>query len=193
MYEFAQWKKARVNIDYYIEFDGNFYSVPYQLIQELVDIRATISTVEIIHCGRRITSHKRNLGKRVYVTDEAHRPEKHRKFLEWTPERLVSWAASIGPNVAKLVQEVLTSKLHPEKGFRSCLGIIRLSKSYSAERMEAAATRAIDFRAISYTSFKSILDKGLDRVPFNPQDNSIPVLHDNILGSIYYKKDDNLC
>lgn len=186
-YEFALWKHARVNIDYHVEYNENYYSVPYQLIKEKVELRITANVIEVLHKGHRVASHQVSHKQRHYVTDDGHRPEAHRKYLEWTPERLIHWAESIGPNTANLIKAIFDSKLHPEQGFRFCLGIMRLGKSYSVERMEAATGRALACRAISYSSIKSILKKGLDQIPLPVQDTSVPISHVNIRGAKYYQ------
>lgn len=188
-YEFAVWKKARVNIDYHIEVEHNYYSVPYQLAQKEVDVRVTSGTVEVLHKGQRVALHPRSYGKGRFSTDPNHRPEKHQKYLEWTPSRLVSWAQTVGSDTAGLVQALLESRPHTEQGYRSCLGIMSLSKKYSHERLEAACRRALAIGAISYRSVKSILEKGLDQIP--PEDSlrrPQAVQHDNLRGPGYYSQ-----
>ncbi|GAW92111.1 IS21 family transposase [Calderihabitans maritimus] len=187
-YEFAEWKKVRVNIDSHIEFDKNFYSVPHQLLKEQVEVRATASTVEIFYKGQRVASHQRVYGKGRHQTEPKHLPRAHQKYLEWTPSRLIHWSETIGPNTAELVKKILESRPHPEQGYRSCLGIMRLSKAYPKERMEAAAKRALTIGATSYRSLKSILEKGLDRLELTPPVNSNTIHHENIRGAGYYSK-----
>ena len=185
-YEFAFWKKAKVNIDYHIEFEGNYYSIPYQLVGEYVELRISSSTLEVIHNHCRIASHRRTYGTRQHVTIPEHRPANHRFYAEWTPQRLVKWAQDIGDNTACFVEALLNARRHPEQAFRSCLGIMRLGRSYPAERMERTAIRALTFGAISYKSFKAILEKGLDQV--NPHEKAVipTVTHDNIRGAAYF-------
>lgn len=186
-YEFAQWKKARVNIDYHVEVDHNYYSVPYQLVREQVDVRLTSTTVEVLHKGQRVFSHPRSYGKGHYATDKKHMPMAHQKHLEWSPSRIIQWANTVGPNTAKLVQTILNSKPHLEHGYRGCIGIIRMGNLYSAERMEAAAQRALSFGTLSYRSVKSILEKGLDRIPpAEPTDMEPVTHHTNVRGVDYY-------
>jgi len=187
-YEFAEWKKARVNIDTHVEFEKNYYSVPHQLVREEVDIRATTGTVEIIFKGNRVASHKRVYGKGKYQTENTHLPRSHQKYLEWTPSRLIQWAEGIGDETAKLVKEILKSRPHPEQGYRSCLGIMRLGKAYPEERMEAAAKRALSIGATSYRSVKSILEKGLDKLEITPPVENTPIDHDNVRGASYYSQ-----
>jgi transposase len=128
-YDLSEWSKARINIDYHCVFDKNFYSVPYSLVQELVEIRSTPTTVEIFHNGQRVASHPRSHRNGETITNREHRPKSHQAHLEWTPSRMVSWAATIGPHTARLFERILEEKPHPEMGYRSCLGIIRLSSA----------------------------------------------------------------
>jgi len=186
-YEFAAWKKARVNIDYHIEVEGHYYSVPYQLIREKVEVRLTERTIEVFHRGKRVASHPRSFVRGQATTTPDHRPASHRAYLEWTPSRIVAWAQETGPATAALVEEIMRSKPHPEMGYRSCLGIIRLSKKFGGERVEAASSRAIACRAFSYKSVKSILSAGLDQLEALPSEErpAIPA-HENVRGPDYY-------
>ena len=140
-FDLSEWCRARVNIDYHVSFDSNLYSVPYNLVHELVEIRSTTTTVEILHKGTRVASHPRCRGTGKTITIEEHRPKSHRAHLEWTPSRMVHWAQTIGPNTARLFERIMADKPHPEMGYRGCLGIIRLASKYSASRVEAAAAR----------------------------------------------------
>lgn len=162
-YEYATFKRARVNIDYHVEADGHYYSVPYRLVGEEVEARMTRSAVEILHLGKRVASHPRSYERGVATTQGEHRPASHRAHLEWTPSRIISWAAETGGATACLVERIMAAKPHPEMGYRACLGIIRLSKRYGPERVEAAAARALESGAVSYKSVKSMLAAGLDR------------------------------
>lgn len=186
-FDLSQWSRARVNIDYHIAFDGDFYSVPYNLVHELVEIRSTPTTVEILHKGARVASHPRGRGRGKAITIPEHRPKSHREHLEWPPSRMVHWAASIGPNTARLFQRIMDDKPHPEMGYRGCLGIIRLSAKYSAERVEAAAERALLTGACRYKSVESILKNSLDQAPFSPPPPATTPPHDNIRGSEYFQ------
>lgn len=186
-YEFAQWKQAKVSIDYHVAVDANYYSVPYQLLGERVDVRLTAGTVEVFRQGRRVASHARVAGRGSYQTDPAHRPQAHQRYLDWAPSRLVRWAATVGPHTATLVETLLREKLHPEQGYRACLGIVRLGKHYPHERMEAAAGRALAFHAHSYRSLKSILEKGLDQTDLDLSPNVPPQPpHANVRGALYF-------
>jgi transposase len=155
-FDMSQWSRAWVNIDYEITFDANLYSVPYNLVQELVEGRATPTTVEIFHKGQRMASHLRGRSRGQSFTPKEHRPESHQAHLEWTHSRMVHWAEQIGPHTARLFGRILSEKPHPEMGYRSCLGIIRLAEQYSATRMEAGAHRALEIGACRYQSVKSI-------------------------------------
>lgn len=190
-YDLSQWHRAKVNIDYHVSFDHCFYSVPYQLIGKPVDVRATPATVEIFHKGQRVASHMRAARSNGAVTDDAHRPQSHRHQADWPPSRIIDWAGKTGPFTAQVVQQILASKPHPEMGYRSCLGIIRLSQRYSPQRVEAAAERALATGAVRYKSIESILRRGLDQQPasWNESPHAGP-LHGNIRGPQYFDSND---
>jgi transposase len=186
-YSFAEWKKARVHIDYHVEIDRHYYSVPYALIHRELDVRYTATIVEIFHRGQRVASHVRSSKIGRHTTIDAHRPQSHQRFLEWTPERLVHWASTIGASTALLVDTILRSRTHPEQGFRRCLGILRLGKTYGTDRLEAACARAIKLQACSYQSVKSILNTSLDRqTDLELQPDRSPIQHPNIRGTDYF-------
>ncbi len=188
-YEVAEWKtKVAVNIDYHIEFGRHYYSVPYQLARERVDVRATGSTVECFYKGKRVASHVRSHERGRHTTKSEHMSSSHRRHAEWSPSRLIDWAGTIGPNTAKLVEVVLKSRPHPEQGYRSCLGILRLAKKHSGERLEAACARACFFKTHSYRSVDSILKTGLDSQPITPpKPPPAPTIeHENIRGGDAY-------
>jgi transposase len=187
-YTFAEWKCAKVNIDYHIELSRHYYSVPYQLVHESVNVRYTWSTVEIFHKNKRVASHKRSNKEGGHTTCKEHMPKSHQAYLEWTPSRIISWGGKVGEATAQLLEAIMNSRRHPELGYRSCLGIMRLGKQYSTERLEAACRRAVAVRGYSYKSVRSILEQGLDRLPL-PGSVSSPVVaieHNNIRGSEYY-------
>ncbi len=189
-YEYAEWTKARVNMDYHVEVERHYYSVPYQLVRELVDVRTTGAVVEFLHKNRRVASHPRSREEGEQSTLVEHMPKSHQKHLEWTPSGLMRWAERNGPNTARLFNRIMKKKSHPEQGFRSCLGIMRLEKRYSAERLEAACTRALFIKSNSYKSVESILKNGLDKQPPPFDDSSTkesPTDHPNIRGNEYYK------
>lgn len=187
-YEFLEWRTAKVGIDYHVCAEKHFYSVPYQLVGEQLDVRLSVLTVEILYKNRRVASHRRSYLEGGFTTNPEHRPKSHQAHLEWTPSRIISWAEKTGPATAALVKKIMESRPHPEMGYRSCLGIIRLSKEYGCERVEAAAIRALAANVTSYKSIKSILEKGLDKAPAKAGTSSTPILswHSNIRGSEYY-------
>lgn len=187
-YDLSHWSQARVNIDYHVAFDGNWYSVPYTLTGEAVEVRSTPATVEIFHRGKRVASHLRGRDRNRSVTQNEHRPRSHQAHLEWPPSRMVQWAGKVGPHTAQLVQRMLADKPHPEMGYRACVGIIRLAAKYSPERMEHAAERALLTGAVRYKSIKSILQNGLDsqRSPLPPLVRPSPN-HENLRGPEYFQ------
>jgi len=186
-YEYAEWKLATVNIDYHIEVDQHYYSVPFRLLREKLDIRLTAHTVEAFQKGERVVCHVRSFIPHRHSTLKEHMPPAHQNYLEWTPSRIVSWAQKTGPATAELVQKIIDSRTHPEQAYRSCLGILRLEKHYSGPRLENACLRALKFAALSFKALRNILENGLDRLEENP-DGSQPALpdHENIRGSGYY-------
>lgn len=188
-YEFAVWKTVRVGLDYHIEVrsDRHFYSVPYRLAKEKVDLRVSAKTIEIFHKSKRIATHPRSQVRFGYTTDPAHMPESHRRYLSWTPQRIISWAEKTGPHTAQMTKAVMETRRHPEQGYRSCLGIIRLGNSYGAARLEAACARALAIRAYSYRSIESILKTGLDSKPLSETSQRTAPGHKNIRGASYYK------
>jgi len=183
----ATWARARVNIDYHIEFDHRLYSVPHALVRREVEVRATASTVEILHDGRRVASHMRSHGRKgTAVTDVNHRPKSHRDYGDWPPSRVIDWAASIGTSMQKVVEEILASRPHPEQGYRSCLALLRNAKTYGRERTEAACARAIEIGSPSRKSVEMILKRGLDRVARDSSTAPAIGHHENIRGGDYY-------
>ena len=185
-YAFAEWKKARVNIDYHIELNGHYYSVPYSLIHEEVDIRCTAKTVEIFFKANRVASHIRDDSRSRHTTLGEHMPKSHREYLEWSPSRIIDWAKTIGQSAAQTVEYILTSRGYPEQGYRSCLGILRLAKRYSPERLEAACKRAVAIRGMSYKTIESILKNGLDKHELPETELQPAIAHENIRGGGYF-------
>jgi transposase len=191
-FEYAEWSKARVNIDYHIVFDGHFYSVPHSLVHEEIEVRATAVTVEMILRGRRVAGHARSHVRGRHTTLPEHMPSAHRAHAEWTPTRILGWAATVGISTRALCESILSARPHPEQGFRSCLGILRLAKRYGDDRLEAACERALRVRARSYRHIESMLKYGLDRKPLRlddePQDErpTRASTHENVRGRDYY-------
>jgi len=189
-YVITSWKKAKVHIDYHVDVAKTYYSVPYTLIGQQVDISYTHAVVEIYHRGTRVASHMRVHKPGVFVTDPLHMPHEHRKFLEWTPERIKLWGEKIGANTRMLMEAIMEHRDHPEHGFRSCLGIVRLAKLYTPERVEAACKRALELEAYNYKSVKSLLEHGLEKVHPEAKQKIIP-LHTNVRGKSYYGEADH--
>lgn len=186
-YRFAEWRKAVVNIDYHIAVDHHFYSVPHRLVRERVEVRLSATIVEIFHDGKRVAMHPRSRRAGRATTDPLHRPKAHREHLAFPPSRLIRWAEKTGPETAAVVTRILEERLHPEQGYRPCLGILRLGVRYSPERLEAACRRARRIQGVSYRSIKSILEHGLDQLPLEEQATlELPQDHDNIRGPAYY-------
>jgi transposase len=189
-FDMSEWSRARVNIDYHVAFDANLYSVPYNLVHEMVEIRAMPTTVEILHKGARVASHVRSRRREQTITNHEHRPKSHQAHLEWTPSRMVHWAETIGPNTAQLFERIMADKPHPEMGYRACLGLIRLAGKYSPARLEAAAERAVLTGACRYRSVESILKNSLDQQPLPGSSSAplpLPPPHDNIRGAEYFE------
>jgi transposase len=184
-YEYAEWRLARVNLDYHVEAAGFLYSVPHALIREQVDVRLSARTVEIFHRGQRVAAHERRYGGHRYGTDPEHMPSSHRRYAEWTPERFRRWARTIGPNTEGLVIAVLHHRPHPEQGFRTCLGILRLFRGLDPARAEAVSARAVAIGALSYKSIASILANNLDRTRPQPE-GAVVIDHPNLRGPRYF-------
>jgi len=187
-YEYAEWRKAMVNVDYHVVADRHYYSVPYQLVREHVEVRMTSTTVEVFFKNKRVASHPRSYRQGGFTTLSQHMPKSHQRYLEWSPSRIIRWAEQYGPMTQKLVTAILDSRPHPEQGFRSCLGIMRLGKRYPHDRLEAACARALAIKAYSYKNVESILKNGLDQqpLPLNQDDQTQPLTHHNVRGKDYY-------
>lgn len=187
-YVYAEWKKARVHIDYHVAIGGHYYSVPYALIKKEVEVRITHNTIECFYRGNRIASHLRSDQKKGgHTTVDAHMPESHRQSGEWTPKRLIAWAAKTGPATEKLICATLGARKHPQQAYRSCLGILRLGKTFGDARLEAACQRALVLGSYRYKSIESILKHRLDEQPLEEQQELVlPDRHDNIRGPAYY-------
>jgi transposase len=186
-YVFAEWRLRRVGIDYHVDVDRHFYSVPHRFARAEVDVRLTARTVEIFARGERIAVHLRASGNHQHTTVADHMPSSHRRYADWTVDRIRRDAASIGPATAALCELILERRPHPEQGFRACIGILRLVRSFGSERLEAAAARAIDIGALSYASLRSILDHKLDRQAAQQRAaDGTPIVHSNIRGARYY-------
>jgi len=187
-YELATWKKARVHIDYHVEFEKHFYSVPYTLIHQEVDVRATEHTIEIFYRQQRQAVHPRSTVRGCFTTQHEHMPPAHRAVSEWSPERFQSWAEQIGPHTAQLIGTVLGSRVHPQQAYRTCLGLLNLAKRYTAARLEAACRYALPAEIHSYKGLHHILEAQLDRLPpAEPMPDIPPTDHANLRGPAYYQ------
>jgi transposase len=187
-YEYAEWLKSKVNIDYHIEVDHHYYSVPFRLLRERLDIRLTATTMEAFHKGERVAAHVRSCIRGTHTTLREHMPPEHRRYAEWSPSRFIQWAGKTGVATAQLVEKIITARTYPEQGYRACLGIIRLGQHYEPERVEAAAERALKYNTCSYKSVKAILAAGLDRHQDaeEPPRQAILPMHGNVRGGEYY-------
>lgn len=186
-YEIAYWKKVTVHLDYHVEVEGHYYSVPYTLVRKQLEVRYTRTTVECLYRNQRVASHPRNQDRGRHTTVKEHMPPRHQKYSEWTPERFIRWAAKIGPQTKVLTETLLVQRAHPQQAYRTLLGILRLGKAYGEQRLEAACERALQINALSYRSIESILKNGLDQKPLGRKEaNSTPILHGNIRGANYY-------
>lgn len=185
-YEFAEWKRAVVGIDYHVELGRHYYSVPYRYARQPVDVRATAATVEIFHRGERLASHPRCRLPGRHTTTAAHLAPAHQAVAGWNAPRFLAWAAQIGPDTQTVIERVLRARAHPQQGYRTALGILRLAKAYGNERLEAACRRAARLQAPTYRSLASILKHGLDRQTAAPLQAALPLQHDNVRGPSYY-------
>src|SRR5579864_8351339 len=192
-FSYAEWKKGRVQADYHVEVDGHYYSVPYQLVSQQLDVRLSARTVELFAKSKRVASHVRRFRRGAHTTQNEHMPRAHRQYAEWTPERLVQWSQATGPSVAGLIEQVMSTRVHPQHGFRSCLGILRLGQRYGNERLEAACQLALEIEGASFRSVRSILQGGLDR-QLDPAEPARPrLVHENLRGASYYGGEQKPC
>lgn len=187
-YTFAEFKNAKLGIDYHICLDCHYYSAPYKLITKQLNIRYTQNTVEIFYNGKRVASHVRSYIKGGHTTVKEHMPENHKKYLEWSAQRIINWTAANGEFTKKLAEKIIESRVHPQQGYRSCLGIIRLADKYGKNRVENACKRAYYFNAYSYQNVKSILKNNLDvlMLPCSNEDYTISQNHEHVRGQGYY-------
>jgi transposase len=187
-YEYAEWRKARVSLDYHVEVDKHYYSAPHSLLRQQLDVRLTERTVELFQRGQRVAVHVRSKRPGAHSTQPEHMPKAHRAHMEWTPGRLLNWAVEIGPHTRDLVKHLLWNRPHPEMGYRSCLGLLNLGKRFGRERLEAASERALLLGSPTRGSVLSLLQQGLDQLPLpeaTPVQRSL--LHENIRGPGYYQ------
>ena len=185
-YVYAEWKKCRAGLDYHIAIDKHYYSAPYQLLKKELWVRLTARTVEVFHIGQRVASHVRTSGNGQHTTQRDHMPAHHKFREDWTPQRIRARAARVGPNVAIFVDVVMRDRKHPEQGYRTCLGVIRLAEKFGLDRLDAACSRALEINARSYSSLQSILKNGLDSKPRTRATEEPAITHPNIRGADYF-------
>lgn len=186
-YEYAEWKVARVGVDYHVEADGHYYSVSYRHAHAQVNVRLTAGTVEIFRRGQRLASHVRSTFKGHHTTVDEHMPPSHREVAGWNARTLTARAEAVGPRCAILIERLLGQRRHPQQSFRSCLGVLSLEPRYGTTRLEAACARAVKHSAVSYRSVYSILKNGLDQQPAPAQRSLDLPEHDNLRGAAYYR------
>jgi transposase len=186
-YQYATWKKVRVNIDYHIDIEHHYYSVPNRYCKYEIDCRITNTLIECYYRSKLITTHKRAYRK-GHTTVTEHMPKAHQEYAKWTPERIIDWAAKTGEHTATLIRSMIESRPHPQQAYRACLGVLRLSKSYSNDRLEKAAKRSLALGALSYQSIASMLKHGLEDKPLptaSAQANP-PIKHEHVRGGEYF-------
>jgi transposase len=161
--------------------------VPHTLVKRQLDVRLSTATVEVFHQGRRVAAHLRSARRGGYATVKEHMPEAHRRYLDWTPERLLRWGRKIGPATGTVIERILAARAHPQQAFNACFGVLPLSNGFGEQRLEAACARALAIGTVRYKSIASILEKGLDRRPWpEPEQTTLPLEHTNLRGSEYY-------
>jgi transposase len=191
-YEYAEWLRAKVNVDYHVEVDGHYYSVPHALVGQHVMARFTASVVECCFKGRRVSAHVRSYARGKHTTIAEHMPESHRRHQQWTPGRLLNWAQKIGAGTRAVVQWQFDHRPHPEQGYRSCLGLLNLARAYGEERLEAACRRALTIGSPTRKRILAILKAKLDQHPelFAASDIPAPTAartHANVRGPDYFR------
>ncbi len=187
-YQYAEWKKRRAGLDYHVEVAKHYYSVPHRFAKQKLWARITERTVEVFHKGKRVAAHMRGSGNRRHTTVAEHMPSAHRRHASWSHQRIHRDASANGPNTKLLIEHILRSRPHPEQGFRAAIGILRLAKSYSPERLEIASRRALEIGAQSYSSVHSILKNNLDRRQSTKPAATEPAIdHGNIRGPHYFQ------
>ena len=185
-YEYAWHHKAKVSLDYHVEADNHFYSVPYRLCGQYVMVRQTDTMVEILHNGQRVASHFRSHKKYLHTTKREHMPEGHRAHAQWSPERIIRWLEKSGPSVGELARRIMTERDHPEQGYRACMGLKRLGDEHGVEKLEAACRRALELQSYFYKTVKSLITKPLPPQQHEARQKRAPILHENLRGAQYY-------
>jgi len=188
-YQYAEIKQAKVHIDYHIEYDKHYYSVPHHLVKQTVEAQAGNTTIAIYHQGQRVASHVRSYRKGGHTTCAEHMPRSHRAMQDWSPERFLRWAGDIGSETAAVVSALLQQKRHLEQNYRSILGLLSLTKKYGRERLNNACGRALLIGSPNRRSVESILKQGLDQVPLESTEEQQSLNldhHENVRGEDYY-------
>jgi len=187
-YEYATWKKAKINIDYHFVFDEHYYSVPYQYIHEIIEIRATTTTIECFYQNKRIAAHQRSHARYKFTTIKAHMPSSHQKQSEWSPERIKRWANKVGPKTQQFIEHMIAMRAFPEQAFRSCLGLLRLGSRFGEVRLEKACASALISGAYRYQHVESMLKNNLEgKTEEASEPTPIIETHENIRGPNYYQ------
>lgn len=186
-YEFARYHKVRVNIDYHVAIDEHFYSVPHALVHQELEARATARSVELLHRGRRVAAHPRSFARFAHSTTPEHLPAAHRAHLEWTPGRLIRWGEQHGIACAELIRRILATRLHPEQGYRACLGLLRLEKQHGAKRLDAACARALALGSPTYQTVSMILKRHQETLPLPGDAQWSAPEHAHLRGPKYYQ------
>ena len=188
-YQYAEIKQAKVHIDYHIEYDKHYYSVPHHLVKQTVEVQASNTTIAIYHQGQRVASHVRSYRKGGHTTCAEHMPRSHRAMHDWSPERFLRWAGDIGSETVEVVKTLLQHKRHREQSYRSILGLLNLTKKYGRERLNRACGRALLIGSPNRRSVESILKQGLDQVPLESTEEQQSLdldHHENVRGEDYY-------
>jgi transposase len=190
-YEYAEWHKAKVGIDYHVEADRHYYSVPHPLVGQHVEVRLTAATIECFLKGRRVAAHVRSYQRGGFTTLPEHMPDSHRRHAQWTPGRLLNWGERIGPGTRAVVQWQLEHRPHPEQGYRSCLGLLNVAKTYGEARLEAACRRALTIGSPTRKRVLAILEAKLDQHPDLFPPTTAPTTatrtHENVRGADYFR------
>jgi transposase len=182
----GQWLTARVNIDYHIAVDGHFYSVPYRLVRQRVDVFLTATAVAVFHRGERVASHLRSAAKAHHTTLSEHMPPAHQAIAKRTPDRLRADAAALGPAIGAYVDRLLSAREHPEQGVRSCLGVLRLAGAYGKARLELACERALAAGVLSSRYVERLLKADGVRPFLDGGAEQSLGAHANLRGPAYY-------
>lgn len=182
-YQYGRWSKAKVHLDYHVEHERRYYSVPHVLVGKTVDLRASEVALEVYYRGERVAAHLRGMHKGQFTTDAAHRPQAHRQAIELNHERLLRQAEAIGEATAAVIRAQAHRRTHRDQTLRTSLGILRLAKDHGAAQLEAACVRAVELQSFSYRSVVNLL-----RSPPRPAEriDSPPILHPNVRGPEYY-------